>query len=124
MKSWNEMTHKEQLAASHYDLYKDVRGTRPRWVNYDEVTVEWLETEISNLVVELTAQEQERVVAEQAAIQAFEDRVKDTMNAGAKSREQAIAWIKQAENAQYEEDDYLCFLLELPYGYFDVKIAA
>jgi hypothetical protein len=38
---------------------------------------------------------------------------------GAKNREQAIAWIKQSENAENEDDDYLCYLLGLPYGYFE-----
>ena len=40
LKSWEELSYKEQLAAQHYDFYKDVHGIRPRWMNYDAMTVE------------------------------------------------------------------------------------
>lgn len=28
--TWEQMSRKEQLAASHYDFYKSVHGVRPR----------------------------------------------------------------------------------------------
>lgn len=118
--AWDQMSRKEQLAASHYDFYKSVHGVRPRWINYDECTEAELELMIDQLSAEndiVMAQEAER---ERKAIGAFEVRVMDLIEIlGAKNRAQAIDWIKQSENAENEDNDYLCYLLGLPYGYFD-----
>lgn len=118
--SWEQMSRKEQLAASHYDFYKSVHGIRPRWINYDDCSEEELELMMDQLSAEndiVVAQEAEK---ERKAIDAFEVRVMDLINClGAKDRNQAIGWIKQSENAEQEDDDYLCYLLGLPYGYFE-----
>jgi hypothetical protein len=39
------------------------------------------------------------------------------MMAGAKTREQALRWVHEAEGSN-GDDEYLCYLLGLPYGYF------
>ena len=39
------------------------------------------------------------------------------MLSGARTREQALRWIHEAEGTQ-GDDEYLCFTVGLPYGYF------
>ena len=117
MKSWNELSQKEQLAATHYDFYKSVHGIRPRWMDYESMTVDALEAELEQLAKESDVQLKLEAEAEAVAIQKFESRIQELMGMGATSREQAIQWITQAENAEYAEPDYLCYLLGLPYGY-------
>lgn len=117
--TWEQMSRKEQLAASHYDFYKSVHGVRPRWIDYDKCSEEELEVMMDQL-----SAENDIVMAQEAKLQAkaideFELRVATLKASGAKSREQAIDWIKQSENAELEDDDYLCYLLGLPYGYFE-----
>lgn len=117
MKSWEELSRKEQLAATHYDFYKDVHGIRPRWMNYDLMTEEELEQELEQLgrdseqQAKIEAEEQERATHD------FEMRMLSLMQCGAKTREQALRWVHEAEGSD-GDDEYLCFLLGLPYGYF------
>ena len=47
--SWEELSRRDQLAATHYDFYKDVHGIRPRWMNYDAMSEEDLEKELDLL---------------------------------------------------------------------------
>lgn len=118
MKSWNEMSKKEQLAASHYDFYKSVFGVRPRWMNYDDMSEQDLEKAMEELAVQAEVQEKADAERERKAISGFEVRVMDSMNVlGAKSRKQAIEWIRQAEGCENQDDDYFCFVMGLPYGY-------
>lgn len=117
MKSWDELSRKEQLAATHYDFYKDVHGVRPRWMNYDEMSEQELEAELKNLSkqAEVVFAEEHRM--QQEAVAKFEVRVADLIASGAKNRETAIRWIDEAEGGE-NDDEYLCYLLGLPYGYF------
>ena len=39
-------------AANHYDLYKEINGIRPRWMNYDEMSTEEIEADIDMLYAE------------------------------------------------------------------------
>jgi len=115
--NWDSMSRKEQLAASHYDFYKSVHGVRPRWYDYDTMTEADLEQAMEELAIQSEIQEKLEAEAEAVAIQKFESRIQELMGMGASTREQAIQWITQAENAEYAEPDYLCYLLGLPYGY-------
>lgn len=114
---WSEMSHKEQLVASHYDFYKSVHGIRPRWMNYDAMTVEELEKAMDDLAIQADEQAKFEAATEAANIKAFELKIDGLMSMGAKSREQAIEWIKQSLDTTMEENDYTCYLLGLPYGY-------
>jgi hypothetical protein len=116
MKSWEELSRKEQLAATHYDFYKDVHGVRPRWMNYDAMTEQELEQELDSLSKQAEVVFAEEKKAEAEAIVAFEDRVTNLMHTGT-NRARVIAWLMDAEgvNGDFE---YFCFTQGLPYGYF------
>ena len=116
MKSWEELSRKEQLAATHYDFYKDVHGIRPRWMNYDAMSESELETELDELGKQSVVQAKIEAEAEAKAIEEFENAVNRLVEDGA-SRNRAIHWLLDAEG--YDGDyEYGCFLLGLPYGYF------
>jgi hypothetical protein len=115
MKSWEELSHKEQLVAMHYDFYKDVHGIRPRWMNYDEMTEEQLEAEMEQLGRESEIQRQEEEKRQRVAIKEFEERVANLMH-GSTNRKRVIEWLMQAEDVQGDAD-YFCYLNDLPYGY-------
>lgn len=116
-KSWEELTHKEQLECIFWDAYKDAHGFRPRHIDVSAMTVAELEAELKILSTEIAVQEQERKESEEKASYDFEIRVQSLMTAGAKTREQALRWIHEAEGSD-GDDEYLCFLVGLPYGYF------
>ena len=121
-KTWDELSYKEQLECTVWDAYKDAHGFRPRHMNLQAMSEEELKAELEYLetVIHQNAIEQNR--EEQAAIVRFEARVQSTIDAGAKDRETAIRWIRSAEDADYGDDDYLCYNLGLPYGYFKKEV--
>ena len=121
--TWDQMSHRDQLAAMHYDFYKSVHGVRPRWIDYDNCTEQELEIMLEQLSAESAVQEAAERKAQAKAIDEFELRVATLVASGAKSRDQAITWIRQSENAEFEDNDYVCFLLGLPYGYFEKEAA-
>lgn len=116
-KSWEELTNKEQLECMFWDAYKDAHGFRPRHINVSAMTEAELEAELRILSTEIAVQEQERQAAEQLAAHDFEIRMQNLMMSGAKTREQALRWVHEAEDTQ-GDDEYLCYTLGLPYGYF------
>ena len=116
-KSWEEMSVVEQYACTYWDMYKDAYGVRPRGID----TSTWSEADFEAKFVSLSKViEQEnkaRVESEERAAHDFEMRVLSLLQTGAKDREMALRWIHEAEGSD-GDDEYLCFLVGLPYGYF------
>ncbi len=115
MQTWEQMSRRDQLAATHYDFYKDVHGIRPRWMNYDAMTEEQLEQELDQLSREAEVQAAEEAEAQKIAIAKFEDRVANLMHTGT-NRQRVIAWLMDAEDVN-GDTEYFCYLNGLPYGY-------
>jgi len=122
-KTWEEMSTLEQMACQYWDMYKDAYGVRPRGVD----TSTWSEADFLkefgylNLVIQ--REEIARKEREDSASQAFEQRVQSIMASGAKDREMALRWIHEAEGSN-GDDEFLCYLVGLPYRYFAVDKAA
>jgi hypothetical protein len=122
-KSWEEMSVLEQMACQFWDMYKDAYGVRPRGVD----TSSWSETDFLkefgylNLVIE--REEIARKEREERAAHDFEMRVLSLLQSGAKDREMALRWIHEAEGSN-GDDEYLCYLVGLPYRYFAVDKVA
>ena len=116
-KSWEEMSVLEQYACQFWDMYKDAYGVRPRGID----TSTWTEADFESEFVQLSKViEQEnafRVEAEEKATIAFEMRVQNLLVSGAKDYEMAMRWVHEAEGSD-GDDEYLCYLVGLPYGYF------
>jgi len=121
MTPWEQLSRRDQLAATHYDFYKSVHGIRPRWMDYDAMTEADLEAELDRLSKEAEVQAQMEAEQEAIAIAKVENRIGEYMTMGAKDRIQAIQWIMDAEDANGDAD-YCCYLLGLPYGYLENRV--
>jgi hypothetical protein len=117
MQPWEEMTVLEQYACQYWDMYKDAYGVRPRGIDtsaWDEAT---FEAEFVQLARVIDEENKLRVAAEAKAAHDFEIRMLDLLVSGAKDREMALRWVHEAEGSD-GDDEYLCYLLGLPYRYF------
>lgn len=117
MKSWDELSEVEQLACMFSDFYKDVHGVRPR---FDDAswTVADYQREIDGLRDYSEILEKEQKEFEERKIQEVEERIAKLIAIGAGDRATAIRWIRDAEDCNGSDEDYLCFVLGIPYGYF------
>ena len=116
------MTRQEELQSIYWDMYKDAHGIRPRGID----TSDWTELAFNEEFEYLTKMIQDnhmlREAAEGKAAHQFEMRVQTVIACGAKDREMAMRWIHEAEGSN-GDDEYLCYLIGLPYRYF-TKMAA
>ncbi len=116
-KTWEEMSTLEQYACQYWDMYKDAYGVRPRGVDTSTWSEADFEDEFASLGSVIQREEADRKVAEDKAMHDFEMRMQTLMMTGAKDRATAMRWIHEAEGSN-GDDEYLCFLLGLPYMYF------
>ena len=118
-KSWEEMSTLEQYACQYWDMYKDAYGVRPRGIDTSAWTETQFEAEFVSLSKTIDANYKEQLAQEAVAQHDFEMRVLSLLQTGAKTREMALRWIHEAEGSN-GDDEYLCYLLGLPYRYFVV----
>ena len=116
-KSWEEMSVLEQYSCQFWDMYKDAYGSRPRGIDTSGWTEEQFEAEFVQLAKVIDANYTEQLAQEEVAKHDFEMRMLSLLQTGAKDREMAMRWIHEAEGSN-GDDEYLCFLLGLPYRYF------
>lgn len=117
--SWEEMSTLEQYVCQYWDMHKDAYGFRPRHIDTSAWTLEQFEAEFRVLGMAIADAEIKRQALEQKASFEFEARVQTLMGAGAKDRATALRWIHEAEGSN-GDDEYLCFLVGVPYGYFKI----
>ena len=117
-KSWEEMTTLEKMDAEFWDFYKSVHGIRPRHVDRSGWSEADYEREFEELTRVSEVNQQQRAEYEAKAAHDIEVRIQGLMNYGARNREMAIRWLDEAEDAGGDRE-YLCYLLGLPYGYFE-----
>jgi hypothetical protein len=122
-KSWEEMSALEQYACQFWDMYKDAYGVRPRGVDTSSWTEAQFEAEFVSLSKTIEANYKDQLAQEEVAMHEFEMRMQDLLLSGAKDREMAMRWVHEAEGSN-GDDEYLCFLLGLPYRYFVVDKTA
>jgi hypothetical protein len=116
-KNWEEMSTLEQYACQYWDMHKDAYGYRPRGIDTSSWTEADFEMEFASLGAVIQQEEVVRCAAETEAVRGFEMRVQRILACGAKDRAMALRWIHEAEGSN-GDDEYLCFCLGLPYGYF------
>jgi len=116
-KSWEEYTPLEQAAMTYWDMYKDAHGFRPRGIDTSTWTLEDFEAEFVSLSKVIEQENILRMEREETAQHEFEMRMQDLLRSGAKDRDMAMRWIHEAEGSD-GDDEYLCYLVGLPYGYF------
>ena len=118
-----EMTRQEELQSIFWDMYKDAYGFRPRGISTHLWDEDKFNREFDFLQNEIARNEQARRAAEEQAAHQFEMRVQSILACGAKDREMALRWIHEAEGSN-GDDEFLCYLVGLPYRYFKVDKAA
>ena len=123
LKSWDELSRKEQLEGIYWDMYKEAHGFRPRHIRLDLCTEAELEADLDRLQTIIADNDLQREAAEEKAAHAFEMRVMGLLASGAKDREMALRWIHEAEGSN-GDDEFLCYLVGLPYRYFVVDKVA
>jgi hypothetical protein len=116
-KSWEEMSVLEQMQCQYWDMYKDAYGSRPRGIDTSTWTEYAFQVEFEHLALVIQQEETARKESEASAAVRFEAQMDSLMQAGAVSRDAALKWIHEAEGSD-GDDEYLCFLLGLSYGYF------
>jgi hypothetical protein len=116
-KSWEEMSVVEQYACQYWDMYKDAYGVRPRGIDTSTWSEADFEAEFVSLSKVIEQENTARLESEERAAHDFEMRVLSLLQTGAKDREMALRWIHEAEGSN-GDDEYLCYLVGLPYGYF------
>ena len=116
-KTWEEMSELEQMQCQFWDMYKDAYGVRPRGVDTSAWTEEDFLKEFRHLGRIIDNENKARLVAEEKAAHDFEMRVLSLQQTGAKDRTMALRWIHEAEGSN-GDDEFLCYLVGLPYGYF------
>ena len=121
-KSWDEMSTLEQYACTYWDMYKDAYGVRPRGIDTTGWTEAQFEAEFVLLGESIDANYKDQLAREEVASHDFEMRVLNLLQTGAKDREMALRWIHEAEGSD-GDDEYLCYLVGLPYRYFAKEIA-
>jgi hypothetical protein len=72
---------------------------------------------------EIDSNYKEQLAREEVASHDFEMRILSLLQSGASDREMALRWIHEAEGSDGDEE-YLCYLVGLPYGYFRVAEVA
>lgn len=116
-KSWEEMSVLEQMQCQYWDMYKDAYGVRPRGIDTSTWTEYAFQVEFEHLALVIQQEETARKESEASAAVRFEAQMDSLMQSGAVSRDAALKWIHEAEGSN-GDDEYLCFLLGLSYGYF------
>ncbi len=119
---WDQLPYIEQLRSTVWDAYKDAHGFRPRHLALNEMTEEQLKAELNQLSEVIRQQEAIRIEREQAAVVEFNNRVDNLIATGAGDRKTALRWIHEAEGSD-GDDEYLCYLVGLPYGFFKTQAA-
>lgn len=116
-RSWEELTNVEQLHAIYWEMYKDAHGIRPRGIDTSSWTEQDFEQELDRLQAIIHGNCELELQAQALAVAKLEERIEQTIQMGAADRATAIKWIHEAENTG-GDDEYLCYNLGLPYGYF------
>ena len=111
------MTRQEELHSIYWEMFKDAYVYRPRGIDTSAWTEQRFAAEFEVLGEMIDKQEVQRRIAEHEACHAFEMRIQSILACGAKDRAMALRWIHEAEGSN-GDDEYLCYLVGLPYRYF------
>lgn len=115
------MTYRDELISYISDEYKGVYGMRPRW-DWASMSDADLKAEADRLEVEVVASIAADKAREDKAAVDFEVALLDIIDAGAKDRETAIRWLREADE-DYARDGFFEWDYGLRYGYLAEKAA-
>jgi len=94
---------REDIVDYIWDVYKEVNGIRPRWMDFDSMSYEELDTYAKELAAQAEEEYKQRQLEQAADLRAFEEQVQAIIACGAGDRATALRWMADAAGA----DDYL-----------------
>lgn len=95
----------ESLGMVIWDLFKDVNGIRPRWMDFGSMTIEELEGMIFRLQEELVEVEAREAEMNAQALNEFEASIANVMKICGCDRYRAMEYLMDAENVQRDYQD-------------------
>jgi len=105
--------------ATYSDAYKDIYGSRPRHIRWDELSDEEVQEKLDALWVDYDEHMAELNLREEKAVANFEATIKNLMETGAGDRETAIRWFVDGLGIDGLSfcygGSYVCFEAGLPY---------
>lgn len=115
---------RDELREIIWDVAKDATGIRPRWLRFDDMTIEEMEKTL-DLYARMAEQEAEfQRNLEKKAVAEYEALVQSNIEMGASDRETAVRWIVQSECADRYIQDVDCILYHWNMPYFEPKLPA
>lgn len=119
---WENLPELARAAILFSDAYKEAHGIRPA-IDTTDWTVEDYSREMVKLQSVINENEASQARLERENIRRIEDRILGLISMGAWDREAAIRRLHESEDTG-GDNDYLCYRLGLPYGYFSQQVAA
>ena len=112
MKTWEQLTEREQLLTYISDVHKDAYGFRPRG-SYNDYSVVELKEELDRLCEIAEEEYKQQQIMEAENYKALHKHFADLVDMGAENFKQALAWDVQAGECEY--DGYV------DYGFYTYK---
>lgn len=91
---------RDDLVEYIYDTYKEIHNIKPRWVDFDAMSYEELDTWGRQLAAEAEAAWAQTQIDRAEALAEFEAAVLRVIDAGAEDRFTALRWMAQAAGAE------------------------
>jgi len=106
-------------AINVYELYNEVHGCRPSWMNINEMSEQDLQQMHDRLIVDMEEEAAQQAEAQAVAVQEFEAKIETLVASGAGDRATAIRWMRDAEDDEQmsHDDGFFEYCNDLPYGY-------
>ena len=114
MRTWEELTEREQLLTYISDVHKDAYGFRPR-NSYSDYSVVELRAELDSLCEAAEAEAKRIEEMETEGWKNLHNHFANLVNIGAKNFKQALQWDMAAEEVPEYDIDYYCYLKGISY---------
>lgn len=107
---------REELHSIIWDVAKDATGIRPRWIDFENSTIEELEETLKLYTKMAEEQADHEHQLEREAIAEYEQRVEELLECGAADRITAVRWMIEGEADRYLQDvEELMYHWGMPY---------
>jgi hypothetical protein len=117
MNDFSTCNDRDFLVTYIYDEYKTAHGIRPRWVDFDAMSMDELRAMAQQVSDDCDAQEimEQEMFARNA--DKLEQLLADIMAMGAKTRETALRWLRSADQYHERDDDHFRYDYGLSWTY-------
>lgn len=107
--------NRDDLISAISDTFKDIHGVRPRFFNFNAMSIAELEKEADRLYAQAREHFAEEEVRQAESAKQFEARVAELVTIGAGDRETALRWLMEADDC--DSLDEVEYYHDLPWRY-------